>query len=153
MGGGDCLGKVTVSIEIEASPEKVFAFTISEKMNDVWKEWVESKWTSEGPVGVGSIAHFVGQGKRANLGEYDMEVTEFEKDKKMTMRTIGASKHNVIDSMTLEPTTKGTKMTYSVDYKVPYSVLGRLIDKLKVSKDMEKGDRQLLENIKKALET
>lgn len=146
------MGKITVSIEIEASPEKVFAFTISEKMNDVWKEWVESKWTSEGPVGVGSIAHFVGKGKRANLGEYDMEVTEFVKNNKMTMRTIGASKHNVIDSMTLEPTTKGTKMTYSVDYKVPYSVLGKLIDKLKVSKDMEKGDRKLLENIKKALE-
>jgi hypothetical protein len=37
---GDCLGKVTSSIEIEAFLDKVFVFIISEKMNDVWKEWV-----------------------------------------------------------------------------------------------------------------
>jgi len=49
-------------------------------------------------------------------------------------------------------TANGTKMTYSVDYELPYSVLGKLLDKLKVSKDMEKNNTKMLENIKKALE-
>ena len=48
------MGKLTTSIEIEVSPEKVLPFVISEKMNDVWKEWFETSWTSKGPVGVGS---------------------------------------------------------------------------------------------------
>jgi hypothetical protein len=39
------LGKATTSIEIEASPEKVFDFVISEKMNDLTKEFYEGKWT------------------------------------------------------------------------------------------------------------
>jgi hypothetical protein len=71
---------------------------------------IEQMDLEEEPVGVGSIAHFVGKGSKSNLGEYDMEVTEFVKNK-MTMQTIGASKLNVTDSMTLEPITNGTKMT------------------------------------------
>jgi carbon monoxide dehydrogenase subunit G len=144
--------KVITSIEIEASPEKVFAFAISEKMNDVWKEWLETKWTSKEPVGVGSIAHFIGKGGGYENLEYDMEVTEYVKDKKMAMRTLGKSKLNATSTMTLEPTNKGTKMTYSVDYKPPYSVLGKLVAKLKVSKEIEKNDKKFLENMKKAIE-
>lgn len=56
------MGKVTVSTEIEASHEKVCAFaTDMEKMNDVTKEWAEGKLTSDGPVGLGSTAHYVVQ--------------------------------------------------------------------------------------------
>jgi hypothetical protein len=39
-----------------------------------------------------------------------------------------------------------------MEYEVPYSVLGKLVDKLKVSKDMEKSMNKMLENMKKALE-
>ena len=52
---GDCVAKLTKSIEIEAPPEKVFAFMISEKMNELWGKWMEGKWISKGPIGVGSI--------------------------------------------------------------------------------------------------
>ena len=143
------MGKIKKSIEMEASPEKVFTYMISESMNEAWKEWVTAKWTSDGPTGVGSTAHFVGAG---TTGEWDMDVTEFVKNKKMAMRTIGASKIKMTSSITLEPTAKGTTVTYSVDYKLPYSVLGKLLDKLKVSKDMEKQNTKMLENTKKALE-
>jgi hypothetical protein len=39
-----------------------------------------------------------------------------------------------------------------VDYELPYSVLGKLVDKLRVSKGIDKDNTNLLENIKKALE-
>jgi len=39
-----------------------------------------------------------------------------------------------------------------VDYELPYSILGKLIDKLRVSKDMKKTQTKMLENMKKALE-
>ena len=81
-----------------------------------------------------------------------MEVTDFENNKKIESRTIGASKFKMTSSETLEPTTKGTKFTFSMEYEVPYSLLGKLVDKLKVSKDMEKSMSKMLENMKKALE-
>jgi carbon monoxide dehydrogenase subunit G len=145
------LAKLTNSIEIEASPEKVFAFVISEKMNDVWKDSIEAKWKSEGPVGVGSIGHFKGNPNFIK-GEWDMEVIEFEKNKKMTMLSIGKSPMNATTSVILEPTSKGTKLTYVQDYKVPYSVLGKLVDKVKVSKDMDKNAKKMNANLKKTLE-
>jgi carbon monoxide dehydrogenase subunit G len=82
-----------------------------------------------------------------------MEITEFEKNKKMTMRTIGASKFKMQQIVTLEPTAKGTKLTYIADYEVPYSILGKIIDWLKVQKDTEKSIEKQARDMKKALET
>ena len=84
--------------------------------------------------------------------EADMEVTEFEKNKKATMRTVKGSKFNLAQTCLVEPTASGTKLTYIADYTLPYSVLGKLVDKLKVQKDIEKSvDRQLMDG-KKAIE-
>ena len=82
----------------------------------------------------------------------DMEITEFVKNKKMSDHTIGTSKSKMTNSWTLEPTAKGTKLAVSMDYEVPYSVLGKVIDKLKVSKDLDKVMGKMMENVKKALE-
>ena len=146
------MGKVTKSIEIEASPEEVFAFIIDQKkMNEAGKGFAEMEYTSKGPVGVGTTYHLI-----AKIGgqerESDMEITEFVKNKKMSSHTIGASKAKMTGSWNLEPTAKGTKVTQSMDYEVPYSVLGKVIDKLKVSKDLDKVMGKLMENVKKALE-
>jgi carbon monoxide dehydrogenase subunit G len=146
------LTKVTKSIEIEAPPEKVFAFLIDmEKMNELTKGFQEAEYTSKGPVGVGTKMHFINKAG-GSQAEYDMEITEFEKNKKMSMHTIGASKIKSQQSMTLEPTAKGTKMTYTTDYELPYSILGKIVDKLKVQKDIEKQVEKNQTAIKKALE-
>lgn len=119
-------------------------------MNDAMKGWAEGESTSK-TVGVGATTHYIGTAGGATA-EWDTEVTEFVKNKKMASRTIGASKFKMTSSETLEPTTKGTKFTFSMEYGVPYSILGKLVDKLKVSKGMEKSMSKMLENIKKALE-
>ena len=145
------MAKLTKSIEIEASPEKVFTFiTDMKKLNDAMKGWAEGESTSK-TVGVGATTHYVGVAG-GSQAEWDMEVTEFVKNKKMAMRTIGASKFKMEGSWNLEPTAKGTKVTYYMEYEVPYSLVGKLVDKLKVSKDMEKSMSKMLENMKKALE-
>lgn len=146
------MGKVTKSIEIEASPEKVFAFILdSKKLNETSKGSLEMEPTSKGPVGVGSTSHWVATAG-GTQSEWDMEITEFVKNKKMVARTIGASKFKLTLLSTLEPTAKGTKFSYSMDYELPYSLLGKLVDKLKVGKDMEKNIGAMMENMKKALE-
>ncbi len=145
--------KLTMSKEIEASPERIFAFIISERMNEVWGEWMVGKWTSEGPVGLGSIAHFDTKGMLKSFGELTGEVTEFEENKKMTMQSKNAKgKTAVSDSLILEPMANGTKVTYVTEYDVPYSVFGKLIDKVKISRDMENMHVKMLENLKNAVE-
>lgn len=145
--------KLTKSIEIEASPEKVFAFMISDRMNEVWGRWMEGTWTSKEPVRVGSIGHFVAKPDFKIKGEWDEVVTEFEENKKLTMKTVEGSKLNMSVTGLFEPTTTGTKVTYVEEYGVPYSVFGKLIDKLVLRKDTEKFMDSMLENMKKALET
>ena len=142
------MGKFTKSIEIEASPEEVFTFINDDKkMNEAFKT-VKQETTSKGPVGVGTTRHFVG----AAGGKWDTEITEFVKNKKIAQHTIGKGDMKVTDSWTLEPTAKGTKLTTSMNYELPYSLLGKLIDKIRVSKVIEKDLDQMLEYMKKALE-
>jgi hypothetical protein len=148
------LGKATGSIEIEASPEKVFDSVISEKMNSLIREFVEGKWTSVGPVGVGSTAHYVGVNEHNKGEEWNAEVTEFAKNKKLTMYLTGTNKrsNDQTNYYVFEPTTKGTKLTISSEYKMPYSILGKLIDWLVVRRMVEKTGTKMLENLKKAIE-
>jgi uncharacterized membrane protein len=144
--------KLTKSIEIEASPEKVFDFvTDMEKLNEIMKGDQKGEITSKGPVGVGTTMHLVAEAGGSKT-EWDMEVTEFVKNKKISTRTIGASKFKMQGSYTLEPTAKGTKLTTTTDYELPYSILGKVIDKLKVGKDIEKESEKELRDMKKALE-
>jgi hypothetical protein len=68
-------------------------------------------------------------------------------------RAIGESKLKINNALrTLEPTAKGTKLTSTMDYELPYSILGKLVDKLRVSKDVEKTMERTLRDTKKALE-
>jgi carbon monoxide dehydrogenase subunit G len=144
--------KLTKSIEIEASPEKVFTLINDmEKMNELGKGFIEAQYTSKGPVGVGTTMHYVAKagGQQA---EHDMEITEFVKNNKVVVHTIGASKLKLQYTYDLEPTAKGTKLTSTYDYELPYSILGKIVDKLRVSKGIEKSTEKLLRDMKKALE-
>ena len=144
--------KITKSIEIEAAPEKVFAFLLDrEKMNEASKGFSEFEYTSKGPVGEGTTMHYV-TGSGGSTMEFDSEVIEFVRNEKFVSHTIGASKFKGTASFTLEPTTKGTKLTYSMDYEMPYSVLGKLIDKLRFRKAMEKSFEVGLKNLKNMME-
>jgi carbon monoxide dehydrogenase subunit G len=147
------MGKMTRSVEVKAPPEKVFAFlTDIEKLNEIAKGDVEFKQTSKGPWGVGTTLHWISKQSGSPM-ELDMEVTEFEKNKKATISTVKGSKFKLKQTCAIEPTANGTKLAYFVDYTMPYSVFGKLIDRLKVQKDMEKSiDRQLVD-YKKALES
>ena len=145
--------KLVKSVIINATPEKIFSFVSSERMNEVWGDEMIGKWVTRGPVGIGTIGHFQTKGSIANFGELTGEVTEFEKNKKMTMRSKDAKgKMDSSDTITLESTSQGTKTTYITQYKVPYSVFGKIIDKVKISKDMQAMHIKWLENLKKSVE-
>jgi carbon monoxide dehydrogenase subunit G len=143
------MGKVTTSIEINASPEKVFDFLVSDKMNELSPDWFEGKWTSEKPIRLRSTAHYAGLHKYNKEEEWNAEVTEFAKNKSLTILLRGANKksHDQTNSYALEPTSKGTKLSITMEYKA-----GKLLDALVVKRMVEREDTKMLERLKKALE-
>ena len=144
--------KITKSIEINASPEKVFAWASEIKnVNDSMKGFTELEQTSKGPLALGSTIHAVGE-SGGSMAEVDMEAIEYVKNKKVVWRTVGAGKFKMTGSWTYEPTANGTKVTYDEEYELPYSILGKLVDKLKVQKDTEKNNTTMLQYMKKAIE-
>ena len=121
-------------------------------MNELSKGSSEAEYTSKGPVDIDTTLHYLGQAG-GSQAEWDMEIIEFEKNEKMSMRTVGASEFKIQGSHILEPTVKGTKLTNAADYELPYSILGKIVNKLKVQKDIEKQMEKELMDMKKALET
>jgi len=144
---------VTKSVEINAPPDKVFAFLLDrEKMNEATKGFSKYEYITSGPVAVGTRMHYVTGSGRSKM-EFDSEVLEFVRNEKFVSHTVGDSRFKGTASITLEPTAKGTRLNYLMEYKLPYSVLGKLIDKVTIHKKMEEGISNNVENIKKALET
>jgi hypothetical protein len=148
------LGKAISSIEINASPEKVFDFILSDNGNNVMMEGVaESKWTSEKPIGFGSTAHYVGVHRYNKGEEWNAEITEFTKNKSLTMLLRGVNKksHDQTNQYTFEPTTKGTRFTFSMEYEVP-SIGGKLLQAFGGRRMVEGWLAKMAENVKKAVE-
>ncbi len=143
------MGKVTTSIEIEASPEKVFDFLVGDKVNEISPDWFEGKWTSDKPIRLGSTAHYAGLHRYNKGEEWNAEVTEFVKNKSLTMLLRGANKksNDQTNSYALEPTGKGTKLSITMEYKA-----GKLLDALVVKRMVEGENTKALERVKKALE-
>lgn len=100
LSGGDLLGNIQKSIEILSSPDKIFDFIIDfDRMNRIHQGFTEAVSTSkEKPFGVGSTAHFFGKHGGSNM-EWDMEVTEYEINKKVTWQS---HKPNLANILTLE---------------------------------------------------
>ena len=58
----------------------------------------------------------------------------------------------IIYHATVTPTKTGTKATTVFDYELPYSVLGKIIDKLRVHRAVEKDAEKALQKMKAAAE-
>jgi uncharacterized membrane protein len=120
-----------------------------EKMNALHTGFTKASCTStEKPFGMGTTAHFVGSHGGSNM-EWDMTVTEYELNKKLRWQSY---KPNLANILTLEPTINGTVLTHQTHYTLPYSVFGKLIDRLKIRKDVNSEIAVELDSIKKALE-
>ena len=52
----------------------------------------------------------------------------------------------------MKPIVAGTVVMYMIDYALPYSLLGMIIDRLRVSKSMREGLETALKNLKKLVE-
>ena len=143
------MARVEKSIEINASLEKINSTIKWERFPEWFDSFKKVEWASKEKEKVGSTIHVTSEiaGMKA---EYDAEIVEFTKNT-LRWRTIGGN-FTAISTGTLSPTDSGTEFTIAIDYELPYSILGKMIDKLRVHKAMEKDLEKGLRGIKNTAE-
>jgi uncharacterized membrane protein len=145
------LTRIDKSIEINAPLDKVFSLVNWDRVPEYYNSIKKVKWTSKPPkMEVGATVHVLSEIAGSN-GEWDAEITEYKNNEKVSWRTTGGNM-TIIYNATLDPAKAGTKLTTSFDYELPYSVLGKLIDKLRVHKAMEKESEKALQKMKEIAE-
>jgi len=148
---GVILTKVEKSIEINASPEKVWAMVQWEKLPKWHTEFTKVEYTSKDKANkVGSTFHMTGE-VAGMKSEADLEITEVIENEKESWRSTSGNMTG-FGFISLSLTEAGTKVTQVIDYELPYSVLGKLIDKLRVHKAMDKSYEVALKKLKDIME-
>jgi uncharacterized membrane protein len=145
------LTRIEKSIEINASPEKVWPMIDW----DGWPQWYDPfkkvEWTTKDMHKVGAAVHITTE-LAGIKSTWDGETTEYTENAKVAWRTTGGG-FTGFGSNDLNPTKDGkTKVTIMMDYDLPYSVLGKLIDKLRFHKAMEKSFDIGLQKMKDMME-
>ncbi len=130
------MAKIEKSIDINAPPEKIFPLLLWERSPEWYEPFKKVTHKSGVKDAVGEIVHVSGvvAGVKA---EWDGETTEVVSNEKVTWRTVGGA-FTGFGSNLLIPTKTGTKVSVVFDYDMPYSVLGKLMDKLRFQKAFEK---------------
>ena len=144
------MAKIEKSIEINAPLDKVFSLIRWDRVPEYYDSIKKVEWTSKPIMEVGATVHVFSEIAGAK-GEWDAEITEYKDNEKVSWRTTGGNM-TIIYNATLDPAKAGTKLTTSFDYELPYSILGKLIDKLRVHKAMEKEAEKALQKMKEIAE-
>jgi uncharacterized membrane protein len=140
------VARIEKSIDINAPSETIWPMVYWDRVPEWMDQIKKASYTSEYKDRLGATAHVIGNagGIRA---EWDAETTEWTENEKFGWRTF-AGTFTGFGSMTLTPTKTGTKATFVMDYDLPYSFLGKLVDRLRVSRDLERGTEKALRKLK-----
>ena len=144
------MARIEKSIEIKAPPEKVWSLITWDRVPEWYESIKKVEWTSKGKMEVGATVHVLSETAGVKE-EWDAEITEYVDKERVSWRTTGGNT-TIIYHAILEPTETGTKTTTTFDYELPYSVLGKIIDKLRVHKALEKDSEQALQRMKDVAE-
>jgi uncharacterized membrane protein len=140
------VARIEKSVDINAPAEKIWPMVYWDRVPEWMDQIKKAAYTSEYKDRLGATAHVIGDagGIRA---EWDAETTEWVENEKFGWRTFAGS-FTGFGSMTLTPIRAGTKATFLMDYDLPYSFLGKLVDRLRVSRDLERGTERALRKLK-----
>ena len=82
--------------------------------------------------------------------EWDAVVVEFDDNKKLSWHCDKPSRNDGI--FEFEQTEKGTSVSFTMDYDLPYSILGMILDRVVVRSAIEQNIDEWLASLKKILE-
>jgi carbon monoxide dehydrogenase subunit G len=144
------LGGIEKSIEIKASPERVWEMLALDKLSE-WMDVLEMKSgkyisevrTSKEKYKVGATAHIV-----EKRWEYDLEIMESLENEKITVHSKGKYPYTI--TCILKPVDNGTRLTYTSYYESK-GFLSKAFVKL-FAGTLEKQVERALEKLKSILE-
>lgn len=138
------------SIEINAPPEKIWPLIQWDRTPEWYPDWKKVEVTSKDKHKVGETVHIYVEAGGMKT-ELDYETTEVIENEKVAFRSTRKN-FKATGFHSLTPTETGTKVTIFADYKLPYSVLGKLIDKVSFHRTMEKSFEVGLKKLKDMME-
>ena len=145
------MARIDKTVEISVPPEKVWPMIFWDRLPE-WLEGIKkAEYTTDEKDKVGATAHVVAELTGVKV-EFDIEITEYTKYKSASWRTTGGNLTAIGNSI-LRPIEMGTELRLIFDYDLPFSILGKVVDKLLVSREMEKGFDTDLKKLKNMLET
>lgn len=122
-----------------------------EKLPEWFEPFKKVVLTSKQGDKVGATHHIFNELDGLIKVEWDSETTEWIENELYSWRSIGGHFTN-FGSITLRPAKEGTKVTLELDYHLPYSVIGQIVDKLRVHKEIDKSIDSGLKKLKDMLE-
>lgn len=140
------------SIEIKAPPEEVFAVLDDPPNFPKWQEGIKEVKITSGERGedhTGETAHFVMEFGGFEF-EADMKVVKWVKNRLFVIESISGMKLRGKDIV--EPIKGGTRVTWDFEYEMPFSLLGKVADKLLFHKVSERLIERNLRNLKEMVE-
>jgi KaiC/GvpD/RAD55 family RecA-like ATPase len=85
-------------------------------------------------------------------GHLDVEYKEWIPDKYIRVHNVGPYFHNSGGSFTLSEEEEKTLVNFEIHYEIPFSIVGRILDRLVISRELEAGFERGFRRMKDALE-
>lgn len=143
--------RIEESIDIKASPEKVWIMIAHAKLPAWFDLFKKVELTSKEDDKIGATHHMTSELYEIVKIEWDGETTDWIENKMYAWRTIGGP-FTGFGSMVLTPIDLGTRFSITMDYEIPYSFLGKLMDKLLIQEALESEFIEGLKELKDLLE-
>jgi len=142
---------VEQSIDIQASVEAVFGYIADQpdQMAQWWPPIELQERVTPAPTVIGSVSRYVYNMMGVRIkGEH--RVDEMNRNQRLLVRTISGIE-SAFD-FSFASSSSGTNLTIRVDYTLPGSVLGQLLNRLAIEQKNERDLQQGLQNLKNILE-
>jgi len=138
---------VEQSIDIAAPVEKVYNIIANqpERQPEWWPPMEFSERVTPPPTQIGSVSRYVYNMLGVKIkGEH--EVIELEENRHIKVKTVSGIDSTFV--FTFKPSNTGTNLNIRVDYSVPGSVIGQLLNKVAIERKNEQDLESGLHNLK-----
>jgi len=137
--------KIVREFEVEVPPDRVFSVV---SVPDKWPQWCGFVKRASSN---GSDSHWVYDMGGMKV-ESDSRVSELKENSVYEFQQTKGFMKSGATRFDIQPSKKGSKVTWTVKYELPFSYLGKLADKLKARRQFEQAIDDALKNLIRFLE-
>lgn len=138
---------------VRAPANRVFDVLVDHTRYPMWFDFIKQvTFPGSGKnVEVGAKSHWITE-VAGTKGELDVEYKELVPGKKVRVENVGAFFKNSGGTFVLSENPNGTQVDFEIHYDIPVLILGQLLDRLVISRELERGFDCGFERMKRALE-